>query len=167
MYNICRHIKLLLCCLFRLSWGSIMCTFFVQGSSVLFNNGSDLPPSSVSVYFTQEMLFISRKPILTAIAPLIGEFPAPRVPNVRSGRSTDINCEWLYFDVTVNKLQHFEKLLEIKMSQGPEFRRLKKVKAYKSQAPTISLHYIHTCFFFGLKSLMMGFSNMHHGRRPD
>lgn len=126
-----------------------MCTCLLQGSSILLNNGSDLPRSSVSVYFTQEMLFISQKPILTAIAPALGEFSAPCAPNAGSGRLTDINCEWLYFDVIVNKLQHFVKLFEIKMTQ---FSRLKKVKAYKSKAPTISLHYIHACFFFGLKS---------------
>lgn len=111
-----------------------MCTCYLQGSFVLFNNGSDLPPSSVSVYLTQEMLFILKKPILTAIAPSIGEFSAPRAPNVRSGRSIDIYCEWLYFDVAVYKLQNFAKLLEIKLSQGPEFSRLNKVKAYKSKA---------------------------------
>lgn len=127
MYNICRHIKLLLCCLFQLSWGSIMCTCFLQGNSVLFNNGSDLPPSTVSVYFTQEMLFISAKPILTAIAPSIGEFSAPRAPNVGSRRSTDINCEWLYFNVTVNKLQHFAKFLEIKSSVT--WKRWKHIRA--------------------------------------
>lgn len=136
------YVKLQLCCLFQLSWCSIMCTCFLQDSSVLFNNCSDLLPSSLSVFFTQKMLL--QKPfllifcILTAIAAeFIGGFSAPGVSN-RSGRSTDIKWEGLYFYITVNKLKrHFAKLSEGKMSMWLEFGHLKTVKSFRTR-----LHFI-------------------------